>query len=877
MLRSRVCERICHAGMAKLVVVHAPAGFGKTTAMLQSCARFEAEGIGTAWLTLDRADNDAPRFLAGLSRAVARIAGDDDFGTATAHAMEALEHYPAPFVLFFDDFELLQEPAVLDLVREIIDHLPRLGLLVIGSRVLPDLRLGRLRARGQLVEVDAKHLRFSVEETAEFFCRRGMPLAPRALAQLHDKTEGWVAALWLASIALERYATDDESGDFVARFSGSHRAIADYLAEDVLAHQSAEVREFLLRTSILRQLTTPLCQALDPSANCARVLGELEVANVFLTPVQSFSGDTEPAWRYHRLFADFLQAQLHRQHPDEFARLHLLASGWYEAAGRPVPAIDHAIDGGDLPHALNLLAQHAENFLSQGRLRLMARWFAAIPEAALRGHPLLQVIAAWVTCFTQGAGKAMAQLDRSEEWRSDSADVHAHLNALRPLLLAMLDRYEDAYAIGRDSMRRLPSCKPFADSVLINTMASVASVMGESSEAHRLLDAARAGRGTSDFVRAYTEAMEGLLDLQEGQLRQATARLRMVLLSDAHGNGYQHYSGNAWAGVLYASAIYETNQLEEAEHWLNIYLPLARDVSLPDHMIASHSMRARIAFFRGDIDAAVRVLTELEYLGHHRHLPRVVCSARLERAHIFMLQGKAQDAREELERANDPELWARVSHQRLPAHETDDIAIGNLRWNIRFGDAQASLPHIAHELAEAEAGACRRRALKLRVLQAMALQRCGDLSGALQGIAAVLRQACSEGFMRLILDEGDAIGLLLHRLHARRANDGAPHGGDPLFDDYLQRLIAAAGPTPLLEAEAVATALPADVLAEPLTHKETRVLQLLAEGYSNSALAEKLFVCDSTVRTHLRNINMKLGAKNRTQAVAIARKLSIIR
>nr|WP_323122939.1 hypothetical protein [Burkholderia alba] len=150
--RSAVCERICHAGAAKLVLVRAPAGFGKTTAMLQSRARFEADGVGTAWLTLDRADNDAPRFLAGLNEAAARIACDDGFDTAdhagtAAQAMEALARHPTPFVLFLDDFEFVQEPSVLGLVREIIDRLPRLGLLVIGSRALPDLRLGRLRAR----------------------------------------------------------------------------------------------------------------------------------------------------------------------------------------------------------------------------------------------------------------------------------------------------------------------------------------------------------------------------------------------------------------------------------------------------------------------------------------------------------------------------------------------------------------------------------------------------------------------------------------------------------------------------------------------------------------------------------------------------------
>ena len=869
--RSPVCDRICHAGGAKLVLVRAPAGFGKTTAMQQSRALLEARGIDTAWLTLDRADNDVSRFLGCLGEALAPIAADD---AGRGSPLDALARHAAPFALFLDDFEMLQEPAVLGLLREIVDRLPRLGQLVIGSRALPELGLGRLRARGQLVEVDADHLRFSADETAEFFARRGAPLAAPQVARLHARTEGWVAALWLASMAIERHGA---GSDFIDRFSGSNRAIADYLAEDVLAHQGAEVREFLLRTSVLRHLTAPLCQALVPRQDCARVLDELEAANVFVTPIAGEDG----SWRYHSLFAEFLQARLRREQPDEFARLNLAAAGWYEIAGRPVPAIDHALDGGDFPYALQLLSQHAEAFVAQGRMRLLARWFAAVPAGALEAHPLLQAIAVWASCFTEGPWAAMARLDACQAAGAGDPGVQAHLRAQRPLLLAMMDRYEDAYAAGRDGLARLPSCKPFADSVLTNAMASVVSVMGETREAHRLLDSARAGRGTSAFVRTYTESMDGLLDLQEGRLRQATARFRLVLTDPGGGQatsypGPYHHSGNAWAGVLYAMAIYEANQLQQAEHLLSIYLPLASDVGLPDHMIASHAMRSRIAFQRGDVDAAVRALTDLEYLGHQRQLPRVVCSAKLERARMLTLQGNAQAASEELARADDSALWQRVERQRLPAHETDDMATGRLRWEIRFGDIRQALPRLEREIAHAENRARHSRALKLRVLLALAQQRGGDPSSALRSLDAALRIAAPEGFMRVFLDEGPAVAGLLHRLRAQRQEPGAALG-DPLFDDYLQRLAEAAGTAAHADTDHEPPATPgAAAGAAELTRKEIRVLELLAEGYSNGAMAEKLFVSESTVRTHLRNINAKLDARSRTQAVAIARRLGVI-
>jgi len=654
--------------------------------------------------------------------------------------------------------------------------------------------------------------------------------------------------------------------------------VADYLAEDVLANQPREIRDFLLRTSILRQLDASVCRALNPRGDSAAILEQLAAANLFLTPVRGDTGNEEGAWRYHSLFADFLRAQLVRERPDELARLHLAASGWYESQGRPVPAIDHAIEGGDHPHALALLEQYAEQFLEQGRMRMLARWFAAIPEPLLREHPFLQLIALWAICFTHGPWDAMRLLQESGCLDSPVPQVRNNAHTIIPLLLAMQDKHDEAYEAGRQSLARLPTGLAFAEVVLLNAMAHILSVRGDPQEAQRLLEAARREQGNSTFNRMYTESLAGLFDLHEGRLRQATARLRMAVDS-THAVTYNHSHGNAWAGVLYAGAVYETHQLLQAEHLLNVYLPLARDVGLPDHMILSHVMRSRIAFHAGDIDAAFQALTELEYMGHHRQLPRVVSSAKLERSLMLLLQGNGPASRDELQRADDPELWERERRQHLPAHDLDYFALAKARWEIAFGDAKAALGAIDSELHAALALGRNRRALKLRVLRALALQRIGEPATALDEIGAVLQIASQEGFVRLILDEGPAAGALVHRYAMSARNQegsNAAHAlrADPILADYLQRLLQIIGPV-ATPAEAEVPAANAD--AEPLTRKEIRVLQLLAEGYSNNAMAEKLFVSDSTVRTHLRNINMKLDAKSRTQAVAIARKLGVIR
>jgi LuxR family maltose regulon positive regulatory protein len=501
---------------------------------------------------------------------------------------------------------------------------------------------------------------------------------------------------------------------------------------------------------------------------------------------------------------------------------------------------------------------------------------------------MLQVVSLWACNLTRGPWEAMEQLRRSGCEHSSDPAVRAHINALQPMLLAMMDRVEDAAALGRGHLANLPSGEPFADSVLCNAMAHVLGVLGEREQAQRLLDAARRGQQGAGFNRMYSESIEGLIDLQQGRLRQATARFRLALGLASGGGaggtrpgaqagaGWGPSHGNAWAGVLYAGAVYESHQLAAAAHLLNLYLPLARDVGLPDHMVLSHVMRSRIAVEQGEIDAAFQALTELEYLGHQRQLPRVVASARLERARVLGLQGQREAAAAALERADDAAVWQRVARHQMTAHDVDDMAIGRLRWQAQFGDAPAAARSAAAMVEAAQLALRQRRALRLQVIQALALQRAGDAGDAATLLLGVLRQACAEGFVRLLLDEGPAVGRLLLRVRAL-LHDGPGTRSDPILDDYLQRLLQISG----ADGEdagvpAAAPGAPAGPPGEPLTRKEIRVLQLLAEGYSNSAMAEKLFVSDSTVRTHLRNINMKLNARSRTQAVAIARRQGVI-
>ena len=457
---------------------------------------------------------------------------------------------------------------------------------------------------------------------------------------------------------------------------------------------------------------------------------------------------------------------------------------------------------------------------------------------------------------------------------SDNPNIRPHVRAIRPLMLSVMDRQEEAIEAGEKGLPELPTSQPFADMAMINSMASTYSVMGLYDKARQLLDGARDAQGAhaSAFNAMYSETVEGIIDMQEGRQRQAAARFRLAVGATRQASSFNQASGNAWAGVLHAGAIYESNQLELAARLLHVYGPLARDVGLPDHMLLGDIMLARIAFSKGDIDQAFRILTELEHLGHIRQLSRVVATTRLERSRLLLFQGRSEAARQELQRAGDPFLWQRVNTLRLPANDLEYLELAEFRWDILAGNPEDALPGIERSLTEANAEHRYRRALKLKLLKAMALQRNAHIREALELMKEVLQAAATEGYVRLIVDEGPAAGTLVV-LFSQNMREQNCEITNPILAGFVHTLIEAFGPA--VRESASAEELE-DTLLDPLTRKEIRVLQLLSEGYSNGAMAEKLFVSDSTVRTHLRNINSKLNASSRTQAVAIARRLGIV-
>ena len=867
--RQPLIERILSAE-ASLILFIAPAGFGKTMAMQQLRDALMAQGMPTAWWSMDKQDNDPQRLFAFL-REVLGSAGEPP--SVAAYGLNAPPNHP--LAIFLDDFEAVDGGPLPDIVLSLWRQLPQGSRLVIGTRRKPSMGLAKMKLQGDVLEFSEKDLQFSQTQSAHVLQSAMGPakLSQSLLQLLDEKTAGWPAAVALASVASGQ--SDSRSQDSLLQISSTLTPVEEYLSEVVLNHQPKEIQEFLLATSVLHQLDPAACQALVPELNAEFLLDRLIKNNLFVSEVP---GRIE-RWRYHPLFADILRLRLKRQRPDDFLRLHLAAASWYESQGHIVPAIDHVIAGGDFPYAARLMALHAMQLLVDGRIKLLARWFSALPLELLQEHGVLMATCLWVTTFTQGATQAARQAEQLEAyWPGQDSGAQAHWSALQCSWLFMLDKPHEAGAIGVQALSHMPTTEPYADNVLSVSMAIYFVQEGNRVAANRLLNTARERQGNTAFMRMFIESAESEQDLLDGRLKQAMARLRIAVGATHSTSGVLDITnGNAWAGVLYGVACYEAGQWPQAQRLLSAYLPIVQAVGSHDHLILALICLSRMARAGGDTQEAIRYLADLEHAGSTRQLPRLMAAAWLERARVDIVSGHASAAQSALARADQADVGSQSTSLRRLAHSALDPQTCHLRWQLHFGDAQKALQAINSEWVQARSAQWTLRCISLELLRAAALSRCHQESKALEQLLTTLEFAAEQGLYSRVTDEGPMVMQLVEKLQTRENQ----RGQSAWLTQYVTDLKHATNDA--TTATATATVAPTQSvklsqgLSSPLTPKETQTLELLTEGYSNQVLARQLQVSESTVRTHLRNINAKLDVNSRMQAVAKARQLGLLK
>src|SRR5215212_7088467 len=419
--RSRLHERLDEGARRDLTVVSAPAGFGKTTLLADWSQRSE---LLVAWVSLDERDDDPARFLLYLIAAIETIY--EGFGTTTRAFLGSLEsreelepvltalsneilELPRDFVLVLDDYHSVRPETIHDVLAFLLDHRPPPMHLVIAGRTSPPLPLPRLRARGRLTELGAPDLRFTHEEAADFLGRTmGLDLAAERVAALEKGTEGWIAGLQLAAHTLKDREQEFHSMEAIA---GGARHVFDYLADEVLSRQPQDVREFLLKTSIVETLSSPLCEALTDRTDGQEMLEWLESNNLFLVPLD----DEGRYYRYHHLFAAFLRERLKRERPDAILELHRRAGLWEEADGCLSGAIEHALAAEDFERAADLIEEETGVRRTYVDASLLLRWLGTLPEDLVRQRPKLCLLYAWALAHSGALEDAERRLRDTEE------------------------------------------------------------------------------------------------------------------------------------------------------------------------------------------------------------------------------------------------------------------------------------------------------------------------------------------------------------------------------------------------------------------------------------------------------------------------------
>ena len=870
-------------GLARgVILVCAPAGYGKTV-LLADWARGCRRPV--AWLSLDAGDNDPARFWRhavaaldgahpGIGERVAPLLGPPAPSSFQGLVTALINDLAADdAVLVLDDYHVIGSDQVRESLAFLVGHRPAGLCVVLASRSDPPLGLARLRARGQLTEIREADLRFRPAEAAELLQHAASALPDASVAALATRTEGWAAGLQLAALSLRG---QDDPAAFVAAFTGSHRYVLDYLAEEVLERQDEQLRVFLLETSVLDRLSGPLCGAVTGREGSQALLEEAERAGLFVIPLD----EVRSWWRYHHLFADLLRARLHSEQPARVRQLHRNAASWYAEHGLAEDAIRHAVEAGDVAWAARLIEQHFDDiYFLCGQMATIQRWLAMLPADVVRGRVRLLLAQALMAATSGQAGEVEPLLGAAERAASGTSE-HAAQEPFEPTVGRAASRLANVPAL--TTLLRSYVAKLRGDAEASAALASRALAETREDEwmlsysARGLLAGAEWLRGRlSAAERAFMPRIAGwrdagqptmtawtcheLIQVQRGQgrLDAVTRTCQQVLESTARpGRTPLAAAGPAYVGL--ADVAYQQDDLDAALRDVTRGIALCRQFVYTPPLADGLATLAMIRQVSGDPAGALEAITEAEQAspGPAGMLNPVPA----QRARLLLAQGDlAAAARFPQENGLGPD--DEPDYAREPGHL---VLARILLAQDRAGLALALLDRLN---AAAEAQSRGGSLIETGALRALALAATGDEAGAIAALAAALELACSRGYVRVFADEGPPMAALLGRLIAVRRT-GQLAAGMPL--GYLARL-----------QRAFASGQPPDApdqsgIIDPLTSRELEVLRMMAAGRSNQGIARELVVTLDTVKKHVGHILGKLGAGNRTEAVARARELGLI-
>lgn len=864
-----------------LTLIKAPAGFGKTTLLTTWREILLAQKCRVAWLTLDQDDNDDARFAEYLGGALASILSDNGLELSRLSKLVSakvqltsiinlLDHFGEDLTLILDDYDKIVAPEVHRLLGFLLHHIPANLHIVIACRADPPLELACLRARDQLVEVTTELMRFRIEDTQAFFAG-AMPdrLSADETRAIHDATEGWVAGLQIATLALPGQGAGVRS--LISALPRHSRALSEYLVENVLHRLPDELADFMLRSAGPDRLNASLCRHLTGAPDAAEKLEWLVRHNMFLQPI-----DEDGQWyRYHALFADFLRSQLRRRLPDQVSELDVLAAQWFSEQERWAEAVRHALDAGRVDLAAEWLERCALAELQSSRVRNFLGWIQKLPDEALRQRPRLRVAHIWALILTIQTDQAQALLNEVSAQldllgSADAAQLRRILHAQGVSIRSLQDRLQQAIPAAHDVWReRFPDGdRPlygfdWEDEAFLNCMIHFHRKEGNLAEAWRVSEFYQPATEVAHnpYMQSYRACLIAMLEVHDGQTRAGAQRLEEALEVCEHLGGRRSSAATLIAATL-AEIYYAWNRLDAVEDLLADRFDVIDDVCFLEPTRAAYLSLARVRTIQGSIEAAHALLIKAETLAGRRGWPRLQAACICERIHLWLLEGQPSDADRALKKlasvvadahrigCQDAELgnmllraqaraWLYNGH----AGQARDVLIEALR-----AKPSDSTPDLPQDIAQ------------LRLLLAVAHHACGEAASAFARLNEVMALVDHEGTIRLLADEGPAV---LPVLHAARASNA-----------LLSRTKESAGLlAQLLGTPTSAAHTPSETPAAAATHDDTElsrrevdILELISQKLSNKQVAKLLFITPETVKWHLKNIYRKLGVSDRRLA-----------
>lgn len=862
--RSLLIKQLNERIQRKLTLITAPAGYGKTNLASEWTHSLQSEDTSNnriTWLSLEEADSEPIRFLSYVIAALQQVA--PEIGVGALSLFEMAQSPPINTVLnelindiagldyhimlVLDDYHVISHPEIHEALRYLVEHQPHQMHLVITSREDPPLPLPRLRARGEMAEIRMHDLRFSLDETTQFFSHSmKLDLESEVISVLEARTEGWIAGLQLAGIVLKNLP-DHQA--FMDTFSGSHRYVLDYLTDEVLQSQDEEVRQFLVQTAILKRFNTDICQAVTGNPNSQFILEQLEQTNMFIVPL-----DHERVWyRYHHLFADSLLTELSKA---EASELYKKASAWHEANDMIFEAVTYALDSADPEFMADMIdvALQQETIWSSGNLVLYSSWLEKLPAQVLANRPHLSLNAAFVLYLSGRFDDALqlialAETDLAAQPASPEVENLLALVALyRGSIAAVRGDVEQAIELITFAQSRLPRADHMAHARAHFSLGVANENSGQADDAAknflRASEKAQSAGVLHLAVHARCSAAQVLIDLGRLNLAEQACRTAIDL---AEG---QRFPPLGVALSILGGIALERNDLASAEQLLNEGIALSSQRMLLIHVIAGMASYVHLTVCQGNTAEFLNAIDEvnaiLEEYDEEYDVDRfyLVAAANQARMHIFLADRQAVDQ------------WAKAYQASRSDSPFEYAELTLVRYLLMSGDYEA-VPSILQPLLDAARHEGRFRAsMEIKLLFSRYCQDKGDIPTALKWLSEALEIAAPEGFIRIFLDEAPVLELL------PQVRETAP--------DLVDAILGQQKSPDDVERPAQPQ------LPEPLTEQELNILALIVGGKTNQQIADELVVTLGTVKWHVHNILQKLGVNNRTQATIRAQELGLL-